>query len=342
MRPISIEMEGFTSFRERITIDFSTLGLFAITGPTGAGKTSIIDAMTYVLYGCTSRIGEKQIRELISQGMQRVKVLFDFSSNRKKYRISRTGKWTGKSLITEVRFGELNGEDWTMIADSVKDTKAAIEKVIGLDFDGFTKSVILPQGRFDEFLKGKSDERRKILSDLLNLDVYNRMMKRANLIAKEHQDQASFIEKQLKTDFVDATPENVESLSTQLSDLQPKLNSVDAQLEKLKQALPLAHALKQDRDELAKTDKELHALAPQETAAEHKLLGIRTRVEELKRQLADFDQQIASNQYDPQLHLKLSKDLQKMQVVVKLIAEIEALEKCAECQKFRSCSPGLR
>ena len=68
MRPISLEIEGFTSFRERVAIDFSILDLFAITGPTGAGKSSIIDAMTYALYGCTPRIGEKQVSELISQG----------------------------------------------------------------------------------------------------------------------------------------------------------------------------------------------------------------------------------------------------------------------------------
>ena len=68
MRPISLEMEGFTSFRQRVTIDFTKFDLFAITGPTGAGKTSIIDAMIYALYGCTPRIGNKSIKDLISQG----------------------------------------------------------------------------------------------------------------------------------------------------------------------------------------------------------------------------------------------------------------------------------
>jgi DNA repair exonuclease SbcCD ATPase subunit len=71
MRPISLEMEGFTSFRQRVTIDFTKFDLFAITGPTGAGKTSIIDAMIYALYGCTPRIGNKSIKDLISQGGDR-------------------------------------------------------------------------------------------------------------------------------------------------------------------------------------------------------------------------------------------------------------------------------
>ncbi len=63
MRPIRLELEGFTSFRQKAELDFSSLELFAITGPTGAGKTSLIDALVYGLYGRTPRIGEKSASE---------------------------------------------------------------------------------------------------------------------------------------------------------------------------------------------------------------------------------------------------------------------------------------
>ena len=327
MRPIRLEMEGFTSFRDRTVIDFSNLQLFAITGPTGAGKTSIIDAITYVLYGCTSRIGEKQIRELISQGMPRVTVLFEFSSSVKKYRISRTSKWTGKSLTTEVRFGECIGEDWLMIADSVKETKASIERVIGLDFDGFTKSVVLPQGKFDEFLKGKPEERRKILSDLLNLDVYTRMMKRANAIARENQNQASYIETQLERDFADATPENIAAQESLLDDLNPKIASMDADLDKLKQLIPLAHALQQDRLELVKAEEEIKNFKTKEADAQRKSSLIQSRIDEIQKSVSTLDRRIESNPYDPQLHLKLASDLQAVQSVLKVLDEIQDLER---------------
>src|SRR5258705_8852340 len=112
MRPIRLEIEGFTSFRQLTLIDFSKLDLFAITGPTGAGKTSIVDAMIYALYGCTPRIGNKSIRELIGQGSDRLKVLLEFSSGRSLYRIARHTKWTGKQSNTDVRLEEKEGEDW--------------------------------------------------------------------------------------------------------------------------------------------------------------------------------------------------------------------------------------
>src|ERR1051325_6287177 len=166
MRPISLEMEGFTSFRQRVTIDFTKFDLFAITGPTGAGKSSIIDAMIYALYGCTPRISNKSIRDLISQGSDRLKVILEFSSGRDRYRISRATKWTGKSSLTDVRLEQKQGEEWTFLADKVSEAQLLVEKAIGLDFKSFTKSVVLPQGKFDEFLKGKIEDRRKILSDL--------------------------------------------------------------------------------------------------------------------------------------------------------------------------------
>src|SRR5438093_13670604 len=178
MRPISLEIEGFTSFRERAAIDFSSLDLFAITGPTGAGKTSIIDAMTYALYGCTPRIGVAQVSELISQGMNRMSVLFQFRSGTDEYRISRSARW-GRQTITELRLDQRAGDEWHSRADGVLPARPIVERIIGLGFNGFTKSVALPQGQFDLLLKGKPEDRRKILSYLPELDSYSPMMKRA-------------------------------------------------------------------------------------------------------------------------------------------------------------------
>lgn len=122
MRPISLQIEGFTCFRERALIDFSSLDLFAITGPTGAGKTSIIDAMTYALYGCTPRMGVGQVSELISQGMNRMSVLLHFRSGPHEYRIARSARW-GKQTTTELRLEQRAGDEWVSRADGVKEAK---------------------------------------------------------------------------------------------------------------------------------------------------------------------------------------------------------------------------
>ncbi len=80
MRSLELSLEGFTSFRDRQNLDFSNLDLFAITGPTGAGKTSLLDAITFALYGHVARFGkDAKASELVSLGSQNLKVSFRFS-----------------------------------------------------------------------------------------------------------------------------------------------------------------------------------------------------------------------------------------------------------------------
>ena len=182
MRPTRLELEGFISFRERTEIDFSNLDLFGITGPTGAGKTALIDSMIFALYGKTPRLGEKAVQELISQGAAQLKVLLEFACGGAEYRVLRIvkRKGPGRTQIERKRDGE-----WEPIAGSTRELRERVEEIIGLDFDGFTKTVVLPQGQFDRFLRGDGAARRKILSDLLGLEVYEQMMKRANEIARD-------------------------------------------------------------------------------------------------------------------------------------------------------------
>jgi exonuclease SbcC len=77
MRPARLELKGFTAYREVQVLDFEQLDLFAITGPTGSGKSSLLDAMTYALFGKVARVGV-QASQLIAQGLPRLSVLFDF------------------------------------------------------------------------------------------------------------------------------------------------------------------------------------------------------------------------------------------------------------------------
>jgi len=88
MRPMKLELEGFTSFRERSEIDFRCFDLFAITGQTGAGKTSLLDAMTYALYGKTSRLNRAG-KDLISQGATSMSVSLLFRAGGDEYRVRR-------------------------------------------------------------------------------------------------------------------------------------------------------------------------------------------------------------------------------------------------------------
>ena len=85
MRPLRLEIEGFTSFREKVVLDFESLDLFAITGPTGAGKSSLIDALVFALYGQVPRVG-KEYRQLLSHGAERANVRLDFAVGSERFR----------------------------------------------------------------------------------------------------------------------------------------------------------------------------------------------------------------------------------------------------------------
>ena len=88
MRPLRLELKGFTAFREPAEIDFTDLDVFAISGPTGSGKSSLLDAMTYALYGRVERVGDR-VGQLISQGLPWMSVILEFEVGRDRYRVAR-------------------------------------------------------------------------------------------------------------------------------------------------------------------------------------------------------------------------------------------------------------
>jgi exonuclease SbcC len=159
-------MRGFTAFRDPTEIDFTDLDLFALWGPMGSGKSSVLDAMTYALYGKVERIGSS-ISQLVSQGQPRMSVLFEFDVAEQRYRITRSTPAKGS---TKVLFERHDGTDWKSYgegADRSREVNKALTDLIGLDYPAFTRAVLLPQGKFAEFLTGDAAERRKILTELL-------------------------------------------------------------------------------------------------------------------------------------------------------------------------------
>src|SRR3989337_3008958 len=103
MRPMPLSVKGFTAFRDEQTIDFSGLDVFAIAGPTGAGKSSILDAMTYALYGKVERVNN-ECAQLISLGLTAMAVQFEFSCAPDEYQITRrTSRKTGTDVVMTKR-----------------------------------------------------------------------------------------------------------------------------------------------------------------------------------------------------------------------------------------------
>ncbi|MBI3797854.1 MAG: SMC family ATPase [Deltaproteobacteria bacterium] len=195
MRPQKLTLKNFMPFRatdgQVHEVDFSNLDLFAITGPMASGKSSLIDAIVWCLYGRTARYGADS-KGVISAGEGTCEVFFDFTIGPRWFRaVRRTGKTTESGL------SELEGEDWIQDSSGSDLLTKRIEALLGLDFDAFTKTVILPQGRYAEFLSSKPNDRRDLLASILELGVYSRVAERAKEVETRAKERARTISETL-------------------------------------------------------------------------------------------------------------------------------------------------
>ncbi|QOQ56042.1 exonuclease subunit SbcC [Bacillus amyloliquefaciens] len=192
MKPILLTIKGLHSFREEQTIDFDGLsgaGVFGIFGPTGSGKSSILDAMTLALYGKVERAANNT-HGILNHAEDQLAVSFTFalqSGHRVSYKVERVFKRTDETKVKTAlcRLIEIK-EEQTVLADKANEVNKKVEELLGLTIDDFTRAVVLPQGKFAEFLSLKGAERRHMLQRLFNLEQYgDRLVKKLRRRAQE-------------------------------------------------------------------------------------------------------------------------------------------------------------
>ncbi len=203
MRPLSLTIEGLTSFKGTQQVDLSDLDLFVITGPTGAGKSSILDAITFALYGSVPRVNAHELRDLISHGSTHMRVRLDFRVDGRQYRVARrVGRTSHEATLERIQ----NGSAVTEIdRGGIRAVGRRLEEIVGLDFKAFTKAVLLPQGAFHEFLTGDAGERRRILMRLLDLGRYEAAGQAARREASRLGDRIDDRLGQIESHYADAT-----------------------------------------------------------------------------------------------------------------------------------------
>ena len=177
MKPIKLKIKGLNSFVQEQTIDFKKLteaGFFGIFGPTGSGKSTVLDGITLALYGAVARNSSNYI----NTNCNSASVAFEFEiagANPKRYIVERefkTDKKTGNPRSGKCKVMDVTREEPIVLADSVGGVTATCKEIIGLNLDDFTRTVVLPQGKFSEFLKLEGKERRNMLERLFNLQQY--------------------------------------------------------------------------------------------------------------------------------------------------------------------------
>ena len=188
MKPISLTIEAFGPYRDSITLDFSALqdhSMFLISGPTGAGKTSILDAMVYALYGEPSGEVRKTdaIRSDFAEPHRMTRVDFSFAIGEAQYRVERLPKqWVAKKRGTGMReqnasatVYEMKDGEWKVIATSATAIRDTVQRIIGFRKDQFLQVVLLPQGEFRKLLVASTSEREELLHTLFRTELYRKL-----------------------------------------------------------------------------------------------------------------------------------------------------------------------
>ena len=230
MKPVRLELQGFTAFREPAILDFEGRRLFVITGPTGAGKSSLLDAMTWALFGQVPRVGAS-VGQLIAQGAPTMQVLLEFETRGRRFRIARRADVKGPGRVRLER-RDLTGA-WEPLADKATEVRGHVERLLGMDYATFTRTMVLPQGAFDAFLRGEPKERREILSRLIGLDVYEAARQIAGTRASEAKTRAETLRAQMASLDL-ATPERIATLRAEHAKALADLTALAARFEALR------------------------------------------------------------------------------------------------------------
>lgn len=269
MRPERLEVSGFGVFREPVEIDFRGAELFALSGPTGAGKSTIIDAIVFALYGSVPRYDDKRkVGPAISEGKAEARVRLDFTVGEQHYvalRIVRRKGTAGAVSTDEARLERIDadGRVLEVLAGSSVGLTDAVEQLLGLTYDHFTTCVVLPQGDFQRFLHAKPSARQDLLVQLLDLGLYGRMAQAAKARATAAQQQREWVAQQLDG-LAGATVDRREALDADIVRYEKALARIDSLMPEIEQ---LTRAAGASRAEAEEAQRRVHVLAELELPA---------------------------------------------------------------------------
>jgi len=258
MIPIQLTLEGIYSYQERQKIDFNNLteaGLFGIFGAVGSGKSSILEAISFALYGETERLNSRDKRAYNMMNLKSNKsyIEFDFINyENKKFRAAREFRRNSKNFedvkTPTVTFYEWKNENWIPLEHS------NAEKLIGLSYANFKRTIIIPQGQFKEFLELGATDRTNMMKEIFGLHRFDLQNNVSNLNAK-NRSELDQLEGQLKG-FEEVNEEQISAQKENLKAEQEKYEAVKKVFKETEEKYSKLKILKADFADLTtkKTD----------------------------------------------------------------------------------------
>jgi exonuclease SbcC len=220
MIPVTLRISGFLSYQEAVELDFNGCDVACISGANGAGKSSLLDAITWALFGKARRTDDAIINS--SSRVKAAEVIYDFRYEGYLYRVQRA-KPREKTTVLEFAIRD-DGGNWRSLTEkSVRATEERIRATLRMDFDTFTNASFLLQGRADQFAQQAPGERKKVLSSILGLEVWEEYRAAAAARRKGLETELKAVElalAEINTELADEP-----NRKTRLADMEARLET---------------------------------------------------------------------------------------------------------------------
>jgi exonuclease SbcC len=237
MIPISLTIQGLYSYQERQTIDFTQLtaaNLFGIFGPVGSGKSTILEAITFAIYGRTDRLnlsGDNRYYNMMNLRSNEMLIDFIFEAGKEQT----TYRTTVKSSRNSRNFDDVRTPERTAYRKREGEGTwkpievESLEEAIGLSYDNFKRTIIIPQGQFQEFLQLGNRDRTKMMKELFNLEKFEFYYKVVSL-EKKNDEKRQHIQGQLQQ-LGEVDPAQIASCSESLAVLEKEVQEFNRGLQ---------------------------------------------------------------------------------------------------------------
>lgn len=354
MRILNLSFQNINSLAGEGRIDFdqgpiAESGVFAITGPNGSGKTSILDVITLALYGETFRFS-KPAEHVITKHTDSGYAQVEFSVAGEKYRAFWQATRSSNAL-PDMRLSHLQDQEWHLIAENPNTVRQKLADISGMDFHRFSKSMVLPQGDFAAFLNALDSERMDILEKISGADLYENYRQQIEGQLPAIQKKVGLLEQEMA--LIPVLPSiEIETAEADLQDFSDQAESLKLALESLQnqqsqfanlralqeQRLQLSQQEQAVYDQIAKLETQRQQLE-QAPATEHlqselQILNNRQleleqqqrQLNQLQTELAHLQQQLPDPKLMPSADLNQPDLLQQKQTIESLRQQVSELK----------------
>lgn len=239
MIPLKLQLTNFLSYRQETSLNFEGVHLACISGLNGAGKSSLLDAMTWALFGKSrSRSDDDLVNRLAAEKGGAAEVRFEFELESVTYRVIRQ-KQKGRTSVLEFQVAADENQWRTMGEGGVRQTQAAIEELLRMSFDTFTNASFFLQGQADEFTTRTPGQRKEILADLLSVNRWDRYKEAATTRRKAEQERLLLLDGRMQEIEAELREQeereaNLAAAKTELAQLSERLREREQLLEQVR------------------------------------------------------------------------------------------------------------